>query len=112
MSNLIDNSLRYGDGPVTVSARQAADRIELHVSDRGHGFGEDLAGRAFDRFSRADVARGRGGVGLGLAIVRTIAQAHGGDAAACDLPQGGADVWLTLPIAERPVRSSRPPLTV
>ena len=112
VSNLIDNSLRYGDGTVTVSARQAADRIELHVSDRGHGFGEDLAGRAFDRFSRADVARGRGGVGLGLAIVRTIAQAHGGDAAACDLPQGGADVWLTLPIAERPVRSSRPPLTV
>ena len=86
--------------------------IELHVSDRGPGFGEDLAGRAFDRFSRADVARGRGGVGLGLTIVRTIAQAHGGDAAACDLPQGGADVWIALPIAERAARSNRPPLTV
>jgi two-component system OmpR family sensor kinase len=105
ISNLIDNSLRYGDGLVTISARQTGGRVELHVLDRGHGFGADLAGRAFDRFSRADVARGRGGVGLGLAIVRTIAQAHGGDASACDLPQGGADVWLALPIAERAVGS-------
>ena len=57
--------------------------------------------RAFDRFSRADVARGRGGVGLGLTIVRTIAQAHGGDARARDLPGGGADVWIALP--QRPL---------
>jgi two-component system OmpR family sensor kinase len=112
ISNLIDNSLRYGDGPVTVSARPAGGRIELHVSDRGLGFGDDLAVRAFDRFSRADVARGRGGVGLGLAIVRTIAQAHGGDAGARDLPQGGADVWIAIPVAEHAVGSDRPPLTV
>ena len=112
ISNLVDNSLRYGDGPVTLSARAAGDRIELHVSDRGHGFGEDLAGRAFDRFSRADVARGRGGVGLGLAIVRTIAQAHGGQAGARDQPDGGADVWIAIPVAERAVGSAHPPLTV
>jgi two-component system, OmpR family, sensor kinase len=112
ISNLVDNSLRYGDGPVTLSAREAGGRIELHVSDHGHGFGEDLAGRAFDRFSRADVARGRGGVGLGLAIVRTIAQAHGGQADARDQPDSGADVWIAIPIAERPVGSAHPPLTV
>jgi two-component system OmpR family sensor kinase len=112
ISNLVDNSLRYGDGPVTVSARQVRDRIELHVSDRGRGLGEDLAGRVFDRFSRADVARGRGGVGLGLTIVRTIAQAHGGDAAARDLPQGGADVWIALPVAASAVRSARPSLAI
>lgn len=112
ISNLVDNSLRYGDGPVTVSARAAGGLIELHVSDRGRGFGEDLAGRAFDRFSRADVARGRGGVGLGLTIVRSIAQAHGGDAGACDLPQGGADAWIALPIAEHAIRSDRRSVTV
>ena len=112
ISNLVDNSLRYGDGPVTISARAAGRRIELHVSDRGHGFGEDLAARAFDRFSRADVARGRGGVGLGLAIVRTIAQAHGGQAGARDQPDGGADVWIAIPVAERTVGSARPPLRV
>ena len=105
ISNLVDNSLRYGDGAVTLSARQVAGRVQLHVSDHGHGFGEDLAGHAFDRFSRADVARGRGGVGLGLTIVRTIAQAHGGDAGACDLPQGGADVWIAIPLSNESAAS-------
>ena len=96
VSNLIDNTLRYGAGPVTLSARPATRSVTIHVTDRGEGFGGFLP-HAFDRFSRADWARGRGGVGLGLAIVRTIAQAHGGDAGARDLPDGGADVWVSLP---------------
>jgi two-component system OmpR family sensor kinase len=96
ISNLIDNSLRYGAGPITLSARPAVSSVEIHVSDHGPGFGEFLP-HAFDRFSRAASARPRGGVGLGLAIVRTIAQAHGGDAGADDLPGAGADVWISLP---------------
>ncbi len=112
ISNLVDNSLRYGDGSVTVSAREADGRIELHVSDHGVGFGEAFAARAFDRFSRADVARGRDGVGLGLTIVGTIAQAHGGQAGACDQPGGGADVWIAIPVADHAVGAERPPLTV
>ena len=101
ISNLIDNSLRYGDGPVTLSARERGGHVELHVSDVGTGFGEELAARAFDRFSRADLARGRGATGLGLTIVRTIALAHGGDAGARDLPSGGADVWIAIPLSDR-----------
>jgi signal transduction histidine kinase len=96
VSNLIDNTLRYGAGTITLSARPAVGSVEIHVTDRGAGFGEFLP-HAFNRFSRADWARRRGGVGLGLAIVRTIAQAHGGDAGARDLPDGGADVWVSLP---------------
>ncbi len=107
VSNLIDNTLRYGAGPITLSARPAEGSVEIHVTDRGPGFGEFLP-HAFDRFSRADWARRRGGVGLGLAIVRTIAQAHGGDAGARDLPDGGADVWVSLPAS--PSRSRDPAL--
>ena len=56
-----------------------------------------FAGHAFDRFTRADPARGRGGAGLGLAIVRAIARAHGGDAHAVNVPGGGLDAWISLP---------------
>jgi len=97
ISNLIDNSLRYGDGPITLAATAHGDRVRLHVSDAGPGFAEELLPHAFDRFTRADPARARGGVGLGLAVVRMIARAHGGRAQAVNLPGGGAWVWIEVP---------------
>jgi signal transduction histidine kinase len=106
VANLIDNTLRYGGGAITLSARRVGGSVEIHVADRGPGFGDFLP-HAFDRFSRADSGRPRGGVGLGLAIVRTIAQAHGGDAGADNLSAGGADVWLALP-ATAPASSAPP----
>jgi two-component system OmpR family sensor kinase len=101
VANLVDNTLRYGEGPITLGARVAGGEVEIHVSDRGVGFSDWLLPRAFDRFSRADPARQRGGVGLGLAVVRMIAQAHGGGAGARNLPGGGADVWLAVPTGQR-----------
>jgi signal transduction histidine kinase len=61
----------------------------------------DFLPRAFERFSRQDPARSRGGAGLGLAIVRMIAEAHHGGAHAANLSDGGADVWLSIPRTQR-----------
>jgi two-component system, OmpR family, sensor kinase len=97
LGNLVDNALRHGDGHVRLSATQGEHGVELHVRDDGPGFPEPFVAHAFERFSRADVARGRGGAGLGLAIVEAIAHAHGGEGRVANRPEGGADVWLTVP---------------
>jgi two-component system, OmpR family, sensor kinase len=99
LTSLVDNALRHGGGAVRMWARPNGNAVELHVSDEGPGFPPEFIGHAFDRFSRADEARGRGGTGLGLAIVETIARAHGGAAHAANDPGGGADVWVELPAA-------------
>jgi heavy metal sensor kinase len=98
LSNLVDNALRHGAGAITVSARTQNGTAELHVVDEGAGFGQDFLPQAFERFTRADGAREGDGSGLGLAIVETIARAHRGSARAANLPGGGADVWISLPL--------------
>ncbi|MDQ3676902.1 MAG: ATP-binding protein [Actinomycetota bacterium] len=98
LDNLVENALRHGSGDVRLASQVRDGHIELHVRDAGDGFPDDFIGRAFERFTRADLARGRGGSGLGLAIVRVIARAHGGEAHAANAPSGGgADVWIELP---------------
>jgi signal transduction histidine kinase len=99
LSGLVDNALRHGDGEVVLSARESGESVELHVTDEGRGFPAGFRERAFDRFSRADEARSRGGSGLGLSIVALIAASHGGKTGADNRPGGGADVWLSLPRA-------------
>jgi signal transduction histidine kinase len=104
LGNLVDNALAYGSGAVVLFARARDEIVELHVADDGPGFPDEFVPRAFDRFSRADEARGRGGTGLGLSIVDLIARAHGTGAGAANRPGGGADVWLAVPRASwRPV---------
>ncbi len=72
---------------------------ELGVEDEGSGFPEDHLSRVGERFHRVDEARGRreGGHGLGLAIVRSIAELHGGELKAENRPEGGARVSMVLP---------------
>jgi two-component system, OmpR family, sensor kinase len=97
LANLVDNALSYGGGTVALSARQADGAVELHVRDEGEGFPPAFLPRAFERFSRADQARGGGSAGLGLAIASAVAQAHGGSAHARN-GEPGADVWIALPV--------------
>jgi two-component system, OmpR family, sensor kinase len=97
LANLVDNALRYGEGMVELVAERSVDGIRLHVLDRGPGFDPALNGHAFERFTRGDRARSRGGTGLGLAIVDAIAHSHSGSAGAAPREGGGADVWIELP---------------
>lgn len=93
VSNLLENAVKFApDGPIEVVVRDG----RVQVLDRGPGIGDDDATRVFDRFHRADAARGLPGSGLGLAIVREIALAHGGSVFAEPRPGGGAVVGFTV----------------
>lgn len=99
LGNLVDNALRHGSGSVSLRAAKVGGAVELHVEDQGRGFPPAFLEHAFERFSRPQPGRTGSGVGLGLSIVRVIAEAHGGVAEAANGPAGGADVWLVLPLS-------------
>jgi two-component system OmpR family sensor kinase len=99
LDNLVANALHHGEGTIHLATTTHDGRIELHVRDEGAGFPAEFIGEAFERFTRADPARGRGGSGLGLSIVQMIAGAHGGRARAANDPGGGARVTIELPLA-------------
>jgi heavy metal sensor kinase len=96
LGNLVDNALRHGRGPVTISAAAQDSIVELGVTDTGRGFPEEFLGRAFEPFSRA-ADRGAEGSGLGLAIVETIVRAHEGQVSVANRRDRGADVRIRLP---------------
>lgn len=102
VGNLLQNALRYASqkpGAVRVILERNGAHACLTVEDDGPGLPEDALDRVFDRFSRLDKARSRahGGFGLGLAIVRHVAEAHGGRAFASNRATGGARFSVVLP---------------
>jgi two-component system, OmpR family, sensor kinase len=99
LANLLDNALRHGAGTVHLRAKTSNGHVEIHVRDDGGGFPPPYLGQAFERFTRPQTGRAGEGSGLGLSIVRAIAEAHGGTARAANGTSGGADVWLVLPLA-------------
>jgi signal transduction histidine kinase len=76
VSNLVANAVRYGEPPIRIRAQQRDRHLRVAVEDAGPGVPKELEGRIFDRFARGG---GESGHGLGLAIARAYAQAHGGD---------------------------------
>ena len=92
--NLLENAGKWsGDGG---SVEVSLTGGELHVRDHGPGFAEEDRPLVFERFYRSAAARAMPGAGLGLAIVREVAEAHGGTVAAENAGDGGAVVRLSL----------------
>jgi signal transduction histidine kinase len=85
VSNLVANAMRYGKPPIRIVAYQRDRHLRVAVEDEGPGVPADLEGRIFERFARGG---GKTGHGLGLAIARAYAQAHGGDLVYDHRPNG------------------------
>jgi signal transduction histidine kinase len=101
ITNLLDNAGRHARTTVRVTVHQRDGRVRLLVDDDGPGIPEEDRERVFERFTRLDAHRARdgatGGAGLGLSLVRRIAQLHDGTASVDDAPLGGARLVVDLP---------------
>jgi two-component system sensor histidine kinase MprB len=95
ISNMLDNACKWSPEGGTIEVEVALGRVT--VRDHGPGFPPGDLDKVFDRFWRADDARGTPGSGLGLAIVQRVAEEHGGTAVASNAEDGGAVVSLQLP---------------
>ena len=95
--NVLRNAVRYATSKVAVTVERTGTRTVINVDDDGPGVPPEERARIFEAFARLESSRGRdtGGVGLGLAIVRSIAEWHGGEARISDSPLGGARVSIS-----------------
>jgi len=100
LSNLLGNALTYTPrgGTVTVTLARSDDGVVLRVADTGPGIAPEDRERVFERFVRLDAARTTGGAGLGLAIARWVAEAHGGGVRILSSGPGGSVFAATLPV--------------
>jgi two-component system, OmpR family, heavy metal sensor histidine kinase CusS len=101
VSNLLENALRYtpAGGTIVISIANRGAQSEISVKDTGSGIGAEHLPRVFDRFYRADPSRSSEGLGLGLALVKSIADLHGGSATIESRVGRGTTVTLTFPKA-------------
>lgn len=99
--NLTDNAIRHAGSAVWLEIRRRDGAAAIVVSDDGPGIPDADRERVFERFVRLDESRSRrsGGTGLGLAVARAVARAHGGDLVVAASAHGGATLEARLPIA-------------
>jgi len=100
VGNLVDNAIRYG-GETEVSLERTQDQAVIVVADRGPGVDPENLAQILEPFTRLEASRSRdtGGAGLGLAIVRGLAEASGGRLTLGNRPGGGLRAEVRLPIA-------------
>ncbi|MBS1816818.1 MAG: response regulator [Acidobacteria bacterium] len=101
-ANLLNNAAKYTDpqGTIRVWTSRAGDSVEVHVADNGRGISPEMLPRVFELFAqeRQDLERSGGGLGIGLAIVRSLVQAHGGSVHVSSGGKGrGSTFTVTLP---------------
>jgi two-component system sensor histidine kinase MprB len=111
VANMLDNAGKFSPAGSFVDVQLAADGT-LTVADRGPGVPEQSLPFVFDRFYRADEARGLPGSGLGLAIVKQVVDEHGGTISLTNRPGGGAMGTMTLPILPAVVAPTAVPVPV
>lgn len=97
--NLLENALKFGgDSAVSAEVARAEGSLRVTVTDRGPGIAADDVGHVFEELYRGENATGVLGSGIGLALVRTVAERHGGAVAVASLPGRGASFTVTLPL--------------
>ena len=99
VSNLVENALRFTpkNGSIQIALSEHDGDFEVAVNDNGCGIAPEHLPRVFDRFYRAEPSRGSDGAGLGLALVKSIVDLHGGSASIQSEMGRGTTVRLTFP---------------
>ena len=107
VGNLLNNAAKYTEprGQIEIEVKREANEALFSVKDNGIGIGADLLPRVFDLFSQAErsLDRAQGGLGIGLSLVRTLVELHGGSVAAASDGRGHGSVFtVRLPLASAP----------
>jgi len=111
LANLVGNALHYAGHsgqPIEIGGEQNAERSRIYVRDHGPGVDPEQSEKIFELFYRGTSSKDRAGTGLGLGIVRKIAESYRGRAWVEPTPGGGATFWVDLPNGEQESRDHEP----